>query len=159
MDKYFHGQKIAVTTITTMQKQNEFLQKGNFNFTSYDYSLDYFVKLFNSDKVLAKECFLETKNKSKIVKNKRQILEINKLQSILRKTAINIDDLLHIYQNFELFKDYSDLNINKDAYLEAVENAHLIRNRFTIFSRKCKLPLTVSKSISTNISRYENKWS
>ncbi len=45
-----------------------------------------------------------------------------------------------IYNNFELFNDYSDLNINKEAYLEAVENAHLIRNRFTILDIKdpCK---------------------
>ncbi len=94
MDKYFHGQKIAVTTITTMQKQNDFLQKNNFSFKSYDHNLDYFIKLFNLDRILAQECFLETSNKAKIVKERVSILEISKLQNILRKTMINMDDLL-----------------------------------------------------------------
>ena len=133
MNNYFHGQKIAITTITTMKRQNRFLEINKIDLQKYDYDLKYFINLFNGNKILAQECFDEVQNKAKINININDInSKLEEIQNILAKTTVNIDKILKIYQKFELFDNYKDILLIENIYEEAVNNAYLIRNRFTI---------------------------
>jgi glycerol-1-phosphate dehydrogenase [NAD(P)+] len=133
MNNYFHGQKIAITTITTMKRQNRFLEINKIDLQKYDYDLEYFINLFNGNKILAQECFDEVQNKAKINININDInSKLEEIQNILAKTTVNIDKILKIYQKFELFDNYKDILLIENTYEEAVNNAYLIRNRFTI---------------------------
>jgi glycerol dehydrogenase-like iron-containing ADH family enzyme len=49
----------------------------------------------------------------------------------LLQCHVGKSELLKLYKRFSLSKTPNDIQIDNDIYQEAIDNAHLIRNRFT----------------------------
>lgn len=130
--KYFHGEQIAVTTLTMLEIQDKFLKAYKINLKSNEVNVNYLKQLFNNDENLANQCLLEI-NKKFISKADLEIINQNlpQIQETLKKTRIPFEKMIKIYQNFDLPQTYKNLEIPYKIYNEAINNCHLIRDRLT----------------------------
>ncbi len=134
MEKSLHGEQVAVTTLTIAKMQQDFLNSRNFRANISNTNFNYFQKIFNED--LARYFWDEFSHKI-INQEKLQIINnrlsnFKEFSAILSKNFVSYDKILQISNYFSLPKKYSDIHLNKEIYIDAVKNSHLIRNRFTI---------------------------
>ena len=114
--------------------QEEFLNLPNFSLSKSNIDHNYFYKIFDKD--LAEYFWLEFQNK--IIDQNRGVKIAEKLNNFLEikqklhKNFYSYEMIKNISNNFNLKKSYIDINLSRETYLEAIKNANLIRNRFTI---------------------------
>ena len=134
MENSLHGEQIAVTVLTIAKMQEEFLNLPNFSLSKSNIDHNYFYKIFDKD--LAEYFWLEFQNK--IIDQNRGVKIAEKLNNFLEikqklhKNFYSYEMIKNISNNFNLKKSYIDINLSRETYLEAIKNANLIRNRFTI---------------------------
>jgi len=118
--KYFHGQQIAVTTLTMAEIQEKILQIPHLQIKQYQ---------INSElKTIQKKSFTP-KEIAVINQNLKQ--NWPKIKQKLKTVFIAKNDLLKLYKKFDLPTKPANIGVKSDIYQKAVDNAHLIRNRFT----------------------------
>ena len=134
MENSLHGEQIAVTTLTIAKIQEKFLKLSNFQVKISDIDFNYFEKIFDQD--LAIYFWEEFSNK---IINDNHALEINKKLNDFHKLSSNLikdftpyDKIKKISDRFNLVQLPMDIGLNQEIYSEAIKNANLIRNRFTI---------------------------
>ena len=134
MENSLHGEQIAVTTLTIAKIQEKFLKLSNFQVKISDIYFNYFEKIFDQD--LAIYFWEEFSNK---IINDNHALEINKKLNDFHKLSSNLikdftpyDKIKNISDRFNLVQLPMDIGLNQEIYSEAIKNANLIRNRFTI---------------------------
>jgi glycerol-1-phosphate dehydrogenase [NAD(P)+] len=129
--KSFHGEQIAVTTLTAAEIQEKILKQENLQIKSNRIDLNYLRKIF-SDESLAKHCLEELEAK-KISEDQAKIVNQNwlEIKQKLKEVFISKNDLEKISARFNLPKNSQDIFIDSKIYEEAVKNSYLIRSRFT----------------------------
>ena len=134
MENSLHGEQISVTTLTIAKIQEKFLKLSNFQVKISDIDFNYFEKIFDQD--LAIYFWEEFSNK---IINDNHALEINKKLNDFHKLSSNLikdftpyDKIKKISDRFNLVQLPMDIGLNQEIYSEAIKNANLIRNRFTI---------------------------
>lgn len=132
--KSYHGEQIAVTTLTVAQIQEQILQIKQLQIKPQTIKIEYLKKLFSDD--LAEHFGQEVRNKT--IDDDRALIINNILQQNwqrikiqLQKAFVSKNDLLKYYQRFCLPTTPLEIDIDKDIYDQACDNAYLIRNRFT----------------------------
>jgi glycerol-1-phosphate dehydrogenase [NAD(P)+] len=134
MEKSLHGEQIAITSLIIAKMQEEFLNLLNFQTKVSDINFDYFKKIFNQDLAI----YFWSEFSSKIINQERskiingKLKDFQSLTSKLSREFISHDKILQISNHFSLPQKYCDIGLSEDIYLEAIKNANLIRNRFTI---------------------------
>ncbi len=134
MQNSYHGEQIAVTTLNVAQIQAEILNQKRVQISSNMLEEVDLQPIFGRD--LAMYFYQEIK--AKLI-NKNLVEQINsnltnnwqEIKKKLRSSLVKKNDLLAIYQKFSLPTSPKDIEINDEIYQEALNNAHLIRNRFT----------------------------
>ena len=132
--KSYHGEQIAVNTLTATKIQEKILELDNIQIKPTEITENDLKKIFRED--LARYFYKEIQSKfidkemvEKInlkLKNDWPVIK-KQLQKFHRKS----DDLIALYNKFSLPKNASEVGVSDSIYQEAVDNAHLIRNRFT----------------------------
>ena len=130
----YHGEQIAVSTLTVLKIQEDILKLKKASIKPSNIKKADLEKAF--DNKMAKYFYGEIKNKfidQNLAEKINQKLEKNwpEMKKQLQEFYINKTDLLNLYQRFLLPNTASEIQINDDIYNEAIDNAHLIRNRFT----------------------------
>lgn len=132
LKNYFHGQQIAVTTLTMLKIQENFLGAEKISLKNQNPDLKFVTNLFDGNKNIAKECLKELEGK--IISN-QQLENINKnlkeIQNKLQKTTISLSKMNEIYKKFKLPRTAKDLALSEELYQNAIENSYLIRDRLT----------------------------
>lgn len=130
----YHGEQIAVTTLSVAQIQERILRTENLQIKPIFYTEDELNKIF--DKSISEHFIIEIKKKEinqELADKINQNLQKNwkNFKTQLEKIFISKNELLNSYNQFFLPRNHDDLGWNKKIYDEAMNNAHLIRNRFT----------------------------
>ncbi|MDA0902382.1 MAG: iron-containing alcohol dehydrogenase [Proteobacteria bacterium] len=130
----FHGEQIAITTLTVAQMQQEILQKQTLKLSQAYPNIEKLEEILGLD--IAKQCYLEIENKrleEEELEELNQRLKDNwlEIKKQLKACFITKEKLLEISNKFKLPKDVQEIGFSKDIYKEALSNAHLIRDRFT----------------------------
>jgi len=130
----YHGEQIAVTTLSVAEIQEKILAIGKIKIRPTKINERDLQEIF--DEELAQHFAKEIKNKfinheltDKI--NGKLDKDWASIKQQLLQCLIKKDDLLKIYQKFSLPQTANNIQIGNDIYQEAIDNAHLIRNRFT----------------------------
>ena len=144
MAKSFHGEQIAVTTLSMADIQEAILQEKQLQIKPSIVSLEEINAIFSPK--LAKLCQKEVEEKifsqqktdkiNQLLKDNWQNIK-NKLKSVF----ISKIELLKLAKKFDLPTKAEDIEVNEEIYKEALKNANLIRNRFTaldIYNLKTK---------------------
>ena len=133
MQNIFHGEQIAVTTLTTMKMQQIFLDQDKIFLKDYQNNKKNLANIFKNKPNIAIESIKETEKKIQKTK-KLELTQINlkEIQKKLLITTIKKSKLLKIYDKFDLKRNFSDINVSNNDYQEALNYSHLIRDRFTI---------------------------
>ena len=134
MHKILHGKQIAITTLTSAFLQEKLLKtypKNTPNLiceTNFDEKLE---KYFGSK--VALECKKEFNQKNYLIKNAKKLSnqDWQKYHQTLSNILLKEDKLKQIFKHFKINYSYRSFKISKEEYLEAVELAKFIRNRFT----------------------------
>lgn len=132
--KSYHGEQISVCTLSIAQIQEAILAQENLQIKETNFSQKYLEEIFDKD--LAEHFFQEISKKA--IDTKR-VQEINRnlqknwmeIKSRLQKTFISKNDLLKSYRKFGLAQEPQEIGVEQKIYSQALDNAHLIRNRFT----------------------------
>lgn len=130
----YHGEQIAVCTLSIAALQQQILEQENFQIKESNFSKKKLEEIFTKD--LAEHFFAEISKKA-IDKNTAQEINCNldknwrQIKSELQKTFISQGELLNFYKNFSLPQKPEEIGIEGNIYNEALQNADLIRNRFT----------------------------
>ncbi len=130
----YHGEQIAVTTLTIVEIQERILAAKNIKIRPTQIKQNNLEE--NFDQKLAQYFFKEIQNKF-IDENLADKINIKLEQSWssirqeLIKYHISKSELLKLYKRFSLPEIANDIQISSDIYQEATDNASLIRNRFT----------------------------
>lgn len=130
----YHGEQIAVTTLSVAQIQEQILAQENLQITESAFTENYVLETFGND--LGKHFYSEI-NKKKINHKKAQEINQNlqknwqEIKNHLQKTFITKNQLLQFYKQFDLIINPEEIGFIKLIYDEALNNAYLIRNRFT----------------------------
>jgi len=129
--KSFHGEQIAVTTLTAAEIQEKILKQENLRIKPTKIDLNYLTKIF-PDEELAKHCLKELEAKE-VSEEQAKIANQNwpEIKQKLKEVFISKANLEEISLRFNLPKNSSDIFIDEEIYEEAVKNSHLIRSRFT----------------------------
>ncbi len=131
MSKSFHGEQIALTTLSATQIQERILKQDNLQIKSTPIDLNYLRKIF-PDERLFKNCLEELEAK-KISEKQAEITNQNwlEIKQKLQKVFIAKDDLKKISSRFNLPQKPQDIFLEEEIYNEAIKNSYLIRSRFT----------------------------
>lgn len=130
----YHGEQIAVTTLSVAEIQEKILRQENLQIKANVFDKDYLVKTFGAD--IAEHFFTEIKKKE-IDQKKAEEINLNlqknwqEIRKKLQKTFVSKSDLLKSYRKFSLAENCVDIGWSEEIYDNAINNAHLIRNRFT----------------------------
>lgn len=129
--KSFHGEQIAVTTLTAAEIQEKILKQENLQIESSKIDLNYLRKIF-SDEETANHCLKELEAKI-ISKEQAKILNQNwlEIRRKLKEVFVSKNDLEKLSDKFNLPKKPFDIFLDEEIYDEAIKNSYLIRNRFT----------------------------
>jgi glycerol-1-phosphate dehydrogenase [NAD(P)+] len=132
--KSYHGEQIAITTLTTNSIQERLLDKENLQIKPTNFDKNHLTNIFGED--LGNHFFCEVSKKAideNLAKKINQNLQKNwqEMRQELRKTFIAKNDLLKSYDQFDLPKSSTQIDWSKEIYGDAINNAHLIRDRFT----------------------------
>lgn len=134
MENSLHGEQISVTVLTIAKMQEEFLNLASFSLLQSNIDRNYFYQIFDED--LAEYFWSEFQNKIIDQNRKKKIMQkLNNFSKIKQKLGQNFysyEMIRNISDNFNLKQSYIDINLNHKIYSEAIKNANLIRNRFTI---------------------------
>jgi glycerol dehydrogenase-like iron-containing ADH family enzyme len=134
MENSLHGEQISVTVLTIAKMQEEFLNLSSFSLLQSNIDRNYFYQIFDED--LAEYFWSEFQNKIIDQNRKKKIMQkLNNFSKIKQKLGQNFysyEMIRNISDNFNLKQSYIDINLNHKIYSEAIKNANLIRNRFTI---------------------------
>ena len=132
INKYYHGEQISVTTMTMAKIQDQILNIDSLQITWQVINKNYIYKILTKD--LASEAigYLEKKNIAQ-----DRVVSINnnlnqnwfKIRNKLKLVSISPKKIKMIQDDFRLVSRLKSLD-NK-TYNEAVNNAYLIRDRFT----------------------------
>ena len=129
----YHGEQIAITTLEVAKIQENILARNNITIKPNKINENDLKKIF--DTKLAKYFYNEIKNKfideNLSVQINIKLKDWNHIKQQLQEFHIKKDDLLKIYQKFSLPENINYIQISDDIYKKAVDNAYLIRNRFT----------------------------
>jgi glycerol-1-phosphate dehydrogenase [NAD(P)+] len=133
-EKSYHGEQIAVNTIRVLEVQEQILSLEKLKIKPSNIEESDLKKVFNNK--MAKYFYNEIKDK---FIDQNLLIKINhkldknwtEIKIKLQQFYINKAELLNLYQKFSLPKTASQIQIDDDIYCEAIDNAHLIRNRFT----------------------------
>ncbi|MFT6077936.1 MAG: glycerol-1-phosphate dehydrogenase [NAD(P)+] [Rickettsiales bacterium] len=130
----YHGEQIAITTLSAAQIQEEILNQENLQITPANFDKKYLENIF--EKELGSHFFNEISKKEIDEKLAKEInLNLQKdwpeIKTALQKTFISKNDLLKIYKQFSLPKNCQEIEWSKEIYDDSLNNAHLIRDRFT----------------------------
>jgi glycerol-1-phosphate dehydrogenase [NAD(P)+] len=127
----FHGQQIAITTITSLILQEKLLKKQKLIFNQDPFPLDELRDLF--DKKITLECKKEFLQKKLTAKKINTDLEKNwkNYQKKLAKIHFKSKKLQKIFQHFKIDFSIKSLKISQKQYDECSKYAKFIRNRFT----------------------------
>ncbi len=137
LKNYFHGEQIAITTLTMIGIQESFLKLRRLELKNNKVDLEYLKNLFNGDVHIANECLEEMKKKAFLKINLKKVNEdLDIIKKKLAKTTISKKKMLEIYDRFNLLQSNQDLKIANIFYKEAINNSHLIRNRLTTLDFK-----------------------
>ena len=132
LKKSFHGQQIAVTTLTMLRIQENFLKAKRLELKNKNVNLDYLIELFDGDRQIASQCIKEINNKLILSDNLDKINKnLAKVQRKLQQTTISFNKIIKIYDRFNLFKTPKELGISDKIYEESINNSYLIRDRLT----------------------------
>jgi glycerol-1-phosphate dehydrogenase [NAD(P)+] len=124
--KYFHGEQIAVTTLTMAEIQEKILKINSLQIKQYQ--INRALKSVQKKSFTEKEIFIINQNlKQNWPKIKKQ----------LQAVFISKNDLLKLYRKFHLPSKPINIGVKSNIYREAVNNAHLIRDRFTSLDILC----------------------
>lgn len=137
--KSYHGEQIAITTLTMAKIQEEILKINYLQIKAFQFDLNYLQKIFKPE--LAWHFNQEI---SKKMINEKRATEINQnlannwpeIKLELAKNMINSQKLSQISQKFVLPQNPQMIGINNNIYQEAVDCAYLIRDRFTSLDLK-----------------------
>ena len=124
-EKKLHGEMIAVTTLTSARLQKELLQ-----------SVIPTIQLQSSSKSrgdffsvkIAKQCEEEYRQKLTLKPKK---VDWQKLKQELQKIHLDESRLKEIFAHFKIKTSARSLGLSSQKYQDCVDNAKLIRNRFT----------------------------
>lgn len=129
MSKFFHGEHIAVTTITMAEIQEKSLKNNNITISK---NLDENEIKQYFGKEIAASCIDEYKQKLNKI---NQITDIdkkfNKAKEHIAKIAIPAEKLRKILKKADICFDFSALSLNKTEYENAIKYAKFSRDRFT----------------------------
>lgn len=117
---FYHGQQIAVTILTMAKIQEEILKIDKLQIKQESFG----AEIFKIEKDI-----LSPKQVALINQNLQQ--NWPKIKRKLSRILIKKNQLLELYDKFNLPKNPEDIGINSEIYQEAVSKAHMIRNRFT----------------------------
>jgi glycerol-1-phosphate dehydrogenase [NAD(P)+] len=130
----YHGEQIAVTTLSVAEIQERILSMDKIKIQPTQIDQNNLERLF--DKELVQHFSQEIKNKFIDQNLADKInLQLSKdwqgFKQQLSQCFVSKNDLFKLYQKFSLPQAANDIEIGNDIYQEALDNAHLIRNRFT----------------------------
>ena len=130
----YHGEQIAVCTLSVADLQEKILQQENLQIRTTNFNQNDLKKIF--DKNLAEHFFSEINKKAiddKLVQKINQNLQTNwhTIKAELQKTFISKNDLLKSYKKFALPEKCGDIGFDQKIYNQALTNSNLIRDRFT----------------------------
>ncbi|MFT7087866.1 MAG: glycerol-1-phosphate dehydrogenase [NAD(P)+] [Rickettsiales bacterium] len=130
----YHGEQIAITTLSAAEIQETILKQENLQIKATDFDGENLEKIFGKE--LGDRFSREIEKKEineKLTKEINQNLQKNwkEIKTALQKTFISKNDLLKIYRKFSLPENPEEINWSKEIYEDALNNAHLIRDRFT----------------------------
>ena len=130
----YHGEQIAVCTLSVADLQEKILQQENLQIKATNFDKSYLEKIFDKD--LAKHFFSEINKKAideKLAQKINQNLQTNwhTIKAELQKTFISKNDLLKSYRKFVLPEKCKEIGFDQKIYNQALTNSHLIRDRFT----------------------------
>jgi len=130
----YHGEQIAVCTLSVADLQEKILQQKNLQIRPTNFNKNDLEEIF--DKKLT-EHFFDEINKKAIndddTKKINQNLQDNwlNIKTKLQKAFISKDELLKCYRQFALPENCEEIGFEKPIYNQALTNSNLIRNRFT----------------------------
>ncbi len=130
----YHGEQIAVTTLSVVEIQEKILSINKARIKIIQVNQNNLEQIFNED--LARYFFQEIKDKF-IDQNLLDKINLKlesgweEIKQKLTQCLVSKSDLLRLYKEFSLPQNANDIEISNDIYQEALDNAHLIRNRFT----------------------------
>lgn len=140
MKKYYHGEHIAVTTITMLNIQNFILQLKNLKLANTVFNYEN-IKHFFGNKLDANE--INKLQNKQITGDKLHDINLNLETSWphIKHKMINFASsnsvakhksrLLKIYKALSLPTTFLDLELTHTEYISAINNAYLLRDRFT----------------------------
>ncbi len=134
-EKSYHGEQIAICTLSVLKLQEKILQQENLQIKETNFDQNNLEKIFNKE--LSDQFVIEI-NKKKIDKKAAQKINQNlqknwqNIKAELEKIFISKNELLESYKKFALPKTNQEIGFEDKIYNQALTNAHLIRNRFTI---------------------------
>jgi glycerol-1-phosphate dehydrogenase [NAD(P)+] len=130
----YHGEQIAVTTLSVAQIQEQILNQENLQITENNFTENDVLETFGNK--LGRH-FIAEINKKKINHKKAQEINQNleknwrEIKNHLQKIFISQNQLLQFCKQFDLISKSEEIGFTQLIYNEALNNAHLIRNRFT----------------------------
>ena len=132
--KSFHGEQIAVTTLTISEIQEQIVKQKQLSVTPTVVDLMALETIFGAK--VGKQCQKQLEKKAL---SEQKAIELNKwllkhwpeIKNQLQNILVTKKDLLKLSARFNLPKTEQDIGVNKTIYQEALNNAHLIRDRFT----------------------------
>lgn len=134
MEKSLHGEQIAVTTLTIAAMQEKFLELDYLQLHNSKIDLNYLYQIFDVD--LA-EYFWQEFSKKHINADRKKIINqklynLSQIKENLQIDFVSYKKIKEISTRFNLVQNYNQIYLDATKYEEAIKNAHLIRNRFTI---------------------------
>jgi glycerol-1-phosphate dehydrogenase [NAD(P)+] len=138
----YHGEQIAISTLEIIDIQKEILKQKTLKLRSKRYSIKSLSRIF---KPKLAEHFLQEVSKKNI--SYYQVAKINanlekfwpKYRAELEYVFIEKDYILDIFNIFGLTTQCKKIGIKKATLKESLNNAHLIRDRFTSLDLKRQL--------------------
>jgi glycerol-1-phosphate dehydrogenase [NAD(P)+] len=135
LQNYFHGNQIAVTTLTSAKLQEELLKRVSLQFKPSNFPKTDLEKFLG--KTVARECEKEFGEKclsadSVVRINKNLQKNWLKIRRELSKIHLNHQQLSTIFTHFKIKKTARSLGLSSQEYQACVANAKFIRNRFTV---------------------------
>jgi glycerol-1-phosphate dehydrogenase [NAD(P)+] len=136
MENSLHGEQIAINTLTIAKIQEEFLNllSKNIYILKSNLNKSYFNKIFDNN---LSEYFYQEYSKKSLNQKRTDLINYKLKNDNLIKLKLSNDFISHnqiknISDRFNLCQSYNEIGLKKDIYFDAVKNANLIRNRFTI---------------------------
>lgn len=130
-----HGSMIASCVIDSARIQKELLDNFDekialiFNRKDDLKKVAHDIDNFFGDPVITQQVMREYKAKLDLVKNRD--LDLGKIKELLGLVYFGADQLLAIFNHFEIEVGYNSLGISHEECLSCIDHAKFIRNRFT----------------------------